>query len=267
MARIAAMGTRVLDWGAESGVAYTMPFAADPDTIRIRTGRTFRPGLRGLLEKHAMHRFMRWAYTALAEAKFVTRTIEALKESVHRGRPAMLLGGLVQLDAVGQRLLAEGGMELPRGSRVATGGGPKEAYHRTPGQIRADLGRALGLPDGAGAPVADVYGMAEGHWAAFQCPEKNYHMPPWVRVAAVDDDDRLLEGSDVTGLLAFWDPLSGGRVYPPFFRTADRVRLVNGSGHHDPGLVCPCGDDTPYLIRDSILRVDLIEEAGCAATL
>jgi hypothetical protein len=115
--------------------------------------------------------------------------------------------------------------------------------------------------------VADVYGMAEANWAAFQCTEGNYHMPPWVYVAAMDDDDQPIEGSDVTGLLAFWDPLGGGNVYPPFFRTADLVRLINGNTHFDPALACACGDRTPYLMRGSIQRIDLIEEAGCGATL
>jgi hypothetical protein len=115
--------------------------------------------------------------------------------------------------------------------------------------------------------VTDIYGMAEANWAAFQCPEGNYHMPPWVYVGVMDDDDRPLQGSDITGLLAFWDPLGGGNGYPPFFQSADWVRLVNGNGYFDAGLVCPCGDVTPYIVRNTIQRVDLIEEAGCGATL
>jgi hypothetical protein len=267
MGRIAAIGTRVLDWGAESAVSYTMPFSADPDTIRIRTGRTFRPGLRGLWERHASHRFMVWAYNALAERRVLRHTLHALERSAARGRPVLLLGGLVQLDAVAQHLLAQGGMELPARSRVATGGGVKQAHPRTPDQIRADLARALRDPSGAPLPVADVYGMAEAHWAAFQCAQGNYHLPPWVYVAALDDDDRLLQGSEVTGFLAFWDPLGGGELYPPFFRTADHVHLVNGNGHFDPARVCACGDDSSYLRPNSIQRLDLIEEAGCGATL
>jgi hypothetical protein len=92
-------------------------------------------------------------------------------------------------------------------------------------------------------------------------------MPPWVYVAAMNDDDGIIEASDATGLLAFWDPVAGGKVYPPFFQTADRVRLINGSSHFDPDRVCDCGEDTPYLARDSIQRIDLIEEAGCGASI
>lgn len=267
MGRIASIGTRVLNWTAESSVAYTMPFAADPDTIRIRAGRTFRTGVRGAWERHALHRFMQWAYRTLAERKVVERTLRALEQSVRSGHPALLLGGLVQLDGIGRHLLAQGGMALLAGSRVATGGGVKESYPRTPDEIRATLRQALRDPNGNPLPVSDVYGMAEAHWAAFQCPEGNYHIPPWVYVAVIDDDDRPVPGSEITGFLAFWDPIGGGNVYPPFFRTADQVCLVNANGYFDPARVCACGDDSPYLKPNSIRRLDLVEEAGCGATL
>ena len=267
MAHIAHLGVRELEWGASSSVAYTMPFKADADTIRVRTGRTFRPGVRGLWERRVLHPFMLWAYEALAEDKFIRLTQQALQQSADAKRPVMLLGGLVQLDAVAQDMLARGPLELPAGSRVATGGGLKQAYPRTPDQIREDLRHAMRGPDGVELPVADVYGMSEANWAAFQCPDGNYHMPPWVYVAAMDDDDHPFEGSDVTGLLAFWDPLGGGQLYPPFFQTADQVRLINGNTYFDPAMVCPCGDETPYFVRNTIQRVDLVEEAGCGATL
>jgi len=261
------MGTRVLDWGAERAVKYTMPFPADPDTVRVRTGRTFRPGLRGQWERHVLHPFMVWASRALADRKFVRMTIETLRQSAASGHPALLLGGLVQLDVVAQELVEQGGLQLAEGSRIATGGGVKQSYERTPSEIYAALSGALRVPDGKPLPISDVYGMAEANWAAFQCPEGNYHLPPWVYVAAIDDEDHPIPTSDATGLLAFWDPLGGGDVYPPFFRTADRVRLINGNGYFDPTRACRCGDLTPYLMRGSIQRVDLIEEAGCGATL
>jgi len=267
MARIARMGTRELGWGEEADIAYTMPFKADPDTIRIQSGRMFRPGLAGLWERKLMFPFMEWAYEALGSPKFVKSTLEALERFRVQERPILVLGGLVQLDAVARELDSRGGLELPAGSRIATGGGMKRDYPRSPAEIRETLGRAFRGPAGAPVPIADIYGMAEAHWVAFQCPQGNYHFPPWVYVAVMGDDDRRVESSDATGLLAFWDPFAGGRVYPPFFQTADRVRLINGSRHHDPGLACPCGEDSPYLQSRSIQRVDLLEEAGCGATL
>ncbi len=97
--------------------------------------------------------------------------------------------------------------------------------------------------------------------------EGNYHLPPWLYVAVMDDDDNPLAGSDVTGFLAFWDPFGGGSIYPPFFQTADRVRLINPNRYYDPQKVCDCGDTTSYIKRESIQRVDLMEEAGCGATI
>ena len=267
MARIARMATHELGWGERNRITYTMPFSATPDIIRVRTGRLFRSGLKGIWERSVLHPFMEWANEKLAEEKFVQATVTALKEYTALGKPLLLLGGLVQLDSVSRFVSGLGGMILPPGSRIATGGGIKQLYHRTPLQIRADLEQAFHRSDGSPIPVTDIYGMAEGHWAAFQCTEGNYHLPPWLYVSAMDDDDNPVTGSDVTGLLAFWDPFAGGRVYPPFFQTADRVRLINCNRHFDHSKVCPCGDKTSYIIQESIQRVDLMEEAGCGATI
>jgi hypothetical protein len=302
MARTARFGTRQLDWAADSPIYYTMPFSATPDQLRVRAGRTFRPGVQGLIERRVLHPFMRWANEHLADPRYVASTLSCLRECVEAGQPVMLLGGLVQLHAIARQVsLTTGGatagekatrnrgfsrsgdqpekpakasnpegqaaifgaesrmLRLPPGSRVATGGGMKEQYPFTPAQIRADLAVAFG-----GAPISDVYGMAEANWAAFECTAGNHHIPPWVYAVVTDDDDRIMPGPDATGLLAFFDPIGGGNLIPPFFQTADRVQLINGGGDCDPALACPCGYDSPY-IRNDIRRVDLIEEAGCAA--
>ena len=117
-----------------------------------------------------------------------------------------------------------------------------------------------------GTPVSDVYGMAEANWAAFECPHGNYHIPPWVYAVVTDDADRIIPAAQATGLLAFFDPVGGGDLIPPFFQTADHVHLVNGGAAHDPAFVCPCGLDTAY-VAGRVQRVDLMEEAGCAAQI
>ena len=267
MARIARMGTRELGLDDRESIQYTMPFRAGPDTIRIQSGRLFRTGLTGFWESRILNPLMNWASVTLAEKKYVRCTLKALRKAARKGGPVLLLGGLVQLDAVALNLGKQGGIKLPEGSRVATGGGMKQEYQRTPEQIRENLKGAIRSPDGSSVPVGDIYGMAEAHWAAFQCRNGNYHLPPWLYTAVLDDDEKRISGCDGTGLLAFWDPFAGGAVYPPFFQTADRVRLINGNGSFQPDRICPCGDDTPYIMAGSIMRVDLLEEAGCGATL
>ncbi len=255
MARSARFGTRELDWVADSPVHYTMPFSATPDRIRIRAGRTYRPGWEGVLERKALHPLMTWANESTVTPRFVSLTLERLREAAVEARPVLLLGGPAQLHAIA----LQDTVTLPSGSRVATGGGMKEQYPFSLEHVRADLRRAFG------APVSDVYGMAEANWAAFECPVGNYHLPPWVHVVVTDDDDRIIDEPEAAGLLAFFDPVGGGDLIPPFFQTADSVRLVKGGGY-DPVLACPCGSDSAY-ISGRILRVDLTEEAGCAAQI
>jgi hypothetical protein len=256
MARSARFGTRTLDWTADSPVYYTMPFSATPDQMRVRAGRTYRSGCRGLFERRVMHPFMVWANGRLAEPRYVTATMTRLRECVASERPVMLMGGLAQLHPLADVWTSSSAV-LPSGSRVATGGGMKGDYPFTPARVRADLRSAF-----VGAPVSDVYGMAEANWAAFECAHGSYHIPPWVHAVVTDDDDRILGGPEATGLLAFFDPVAGGDLIPPFFQTADRVHLVVPGP--DPAFACPCGYKGHY-IDGVIQRVDLMEEAGCAA--
>jgi hypothetical protein len=158
-------------------------------------------------------------------------------------------------------------VRLPLGSLVGTGGGLKQQYPHTPAQIQQDLEAVLSLEGGRPIPIRDVMGMAEANWAAPQCEEGNYHLPPWVYAVALNDDDEILEGSDVIGLLSFFDPLGGGTLFPSFFKTTDQVRLVNGGTSYHSAMRCRCGRDTPYMVQDTIQRVDLLEEAGCAGQL
>jgi Acyl-protein synthetase, LuxE len=256
MARSARFGTRTLDWTADSPVYYTMPFSATPDQMRVRAGRTFRRGVQGLVERRILHPFMKWANGRLAEPRTIAATLTCLRECAAAGRPVMLMGGLAQLHPLAGAWASASSAALPPGSRVATGGGVKGDYPLTQAQIRADLRSEFGS-----VPVSDVYGMAEANWAAFECACGNYHIPPWVH-AVVTDDDRIVEGPEATGLLAFFDPVAGGDLIPPFFQTADRVRLVVPGA--DPALSCLCGYNGSH-IKGVIQRVDLTEEAGCAA--
>jgi Acyl-protein synthetase, LuxE len=276
MARTARFGAERLGMQGEGRAHFTIPFPADPDRVRIRTGRTFRPGWRGMLEKHIWHPFARWMDGRRVQPRSVAQTLSLLEEAERNGAPTLLFGSLVQLHALSQELRQRGygngsghgeKVGLPAGSLIGTGGGLKELYPFSPPEIRQDIQAVLGLEGGQPVPIRDVMGMAEANWAAPQCEVGNYHLPPWVYVVALNDDDEILSGADVVGLLAFLDPLGGGRLFPSFFKTTDQVRLVNGGSGYDAARCCPCGRDTPYIAEGTIRRVDLLDEAGCAGQL
>jgi hypothetical protein len=273
MARTARFGAQRLGMEARGHAHFTIPFPADPDRVRIRTGRTFQPGWRGMLEKRLWHPFAQWMEEAYVQPRAIGQAISLLQDAERSGTPTLLFGSLVQLHALSLALQRRGygqnghTMQVPEGSLVGTGGGMKQLYPFSPAQIRRDIQAVLRLDSGGSVPIRDVMGMAEANWAAPQCPEGNYHLPPWIYAVALDDNDEILRGAEVEGLLAFFDPLGGGRLFPSFFKTTDRVRLVNSAGSYDPGCCCRCGHDTTYMVEGTIQRVDLLDEAGCAGQL
>ena len=273
MARTARFATKRLGMQERGNVHFTIPFPADPDRVRIRAGRTFQPGWRGQIERRFTHRIAQWMDEHYVQPRAVDQTIELLKQAEQSEAPTLLFGGLTQLHALSQQLQSEGygtnghRIRLPSDSLVGTGGGLKELYPYPPERIRSDIQSVLALESGEPVPIRDVMGMAEANWAAPQCPEGNYHLPPWVYAVALDDDDEILAGPDVVGLLGFLDPLGSGRLFPSFFKSTDQVRLVNGTSSYDPALCCACGHDTPYLVNGTIRRIDLLDEAGCAGQL
>jgi len=271
MSRIARMSTERL--GMSTQVHFTIPFPATPDQVRIRSGRTFETGVRGWVERRVLYPFMNWMSDNYVKSAYVKRTIALLEEIAAAGKDVLLFGGWVQLHALYRRLrevgYGEGGrvLTLSAESMIGTGGGLKELYPATPAEIQADLRSVLRTPTGEPVPHRDVYGMAEANWAAAQCEHGNYHLPPWIYAVVLDQDDEIIPSSDSAGLLAAYDPFAGGSLFPNFFKTADRVRLINGGLWHDGRRVCPCGYETAYIARDSIERQDRLDEAGCAGQM
>ena len=131
---------------------------------------------------------------------------------------------------------------------------PAPAPAQPAAELRRDLQAAFRLSTGEPAPIHDIYGTAEANWAAVQCVRGNYHIPPWVYAATLDDQDALQTQARSTGQFAFYDPLGGGDLFPAFFRTADEATLVRGD-------TCPCGGPGCYLEQGSIR--DLSGEARC----
>jgi hypothetical protein len=211
---------------------------------------------------------MNWMNDNFVTPRAVRHTITLLERAELSSEKVLVFGGWVQLHGVAQELENQGKqIRLAPGSLIGTGGGMKELYPYTPAQIQEALSKQIELLDGRAIPMRDVYGMAEGNWAAMQCDYGNYHIPPWIYAVTIDDDNQFQSGSDCTGLLAFFDTFGGGRLFPAFFKSADRVRLINGVGQEELNGQCPCGESGSYLAGESIQRVDLMDEAGCAAQM
>jgi len=271
MARIARTATARL--GIDSQAHFTIPFAATPDQVRIRSGRLFEPGIKGWIEHNILHPFMVWMNENYVKSKYVSLTIEQLEKLSKTGKEVLLFGGFVQLHHIylglkergyhlNQRVLSLGSHSI-----IGTGGGMKEEYPFTPAQIVEDLQSVLRLTDGTPMPHRDVYGMAEANWAAAQCQEGNYHIPPWVYAVIINEDDMIEERSEATGLLAFYDPLTDLGLYPHFYKTADHMTLINGGKFFQESLNCPCGIRTAYILKGTIARQDRLDEAGCAGQI
>ncbi len=267
MVRMASFSVRRV-WGTDERVHFTIPFPALPDHVRIRAGRTYRPGWRGWIERKLIHPFMNWMNEHYVTGTAVRRTLSLVDQAEAASEKLLLFGGWTHLHAMAMELKGKSiKVRLAPGSILGTGGGMKERYPFTPAQIRKDLADVFELANSQPIPMRDCYGMAEGNWAAMECSQGNYHIPPWIYCLTLDQDGRPRVGTDTTGLLAFFDPFGGGQLFPAFFRTADRMRLINGSAGFDPASNCPCGEIGAYIAQDSIQRVDLIDEAGCAAQI
>jgi hypothetical protein len=265
MARMASFSVRRVGI-PDDRIHFTIPFPAAPDMVRIRAGRTYRPGLQGLVERRLLNPFMVWMNEHYVNPQAVQKTVALLKQVQLQGEKLLLFGGWVQLHAVALELKRTGQViRLAPGSLVGSGGGFKELYPATLPEIREDLRRVITLANGEILPIKDTYGMAEGNWAAMQCSANNYHIPPWVYTVTLDENGSFISKPESEGLLAFYDPFGGGNLFPSFFRTADRVRLVNSDAANNPPQPCPCEEKGAYITQDSIQRVDLIDEAGCAA--
>ncbi len=265
MARMASFSVRRLGL-PDDRIHFTIPFPAEPDRVRIRAGRTFRSGWEGTLERRVWFPFMNWMQIHYVTPRAVHATIDLLDRAEAAAERVLVFGGWVQLHAIAQELQSAGRrLQLSPGSLLGSGGGLKELYPFSTAQIRYDLAQTVQLSSGEPAPVRDVYGMAEANWVAMQCQHGSYHIPPWIYARTLDEDGCLLEELDSVGLLAFFDPYGGGRLFPSFFKTADQVRLIRADGSGDAHHRCPCGETGAYITQDSIRRVDLLDEAGCAA--
>ena len=252
--RLALSGLRRL--GVTPGrIRFAVPLGAGPDQIRVRTGLTYRRGLRGALERHVSHPLRSSVQGRLVDGQAVESAVSRLVPAGAHDEKVLVFGTLSELHKLASFVL-DGGrtLTLAPGSLLVTWGGKKEQAAETLAQMRRDLRDAFRLNSGEPAPVRDIYGMAEAGWAAMQCAEGSYHVPPWVHAVTLDDSGAVQKGVQCTGLLAFFDPYGGGDLFPAFFRTADRVTLTRGPA-------CSCGEEGSYLEPESVQRLGPPAEA------
>lgn len=265
MVRMASFSVRRIGLSSDR-IHFTIPFPATPDHVRIRSGRTYRTDWRGWTERKLWNPFMNWANDTVITPYAIRKTLDMLRQVEARQEKVLVFGSWMHLHGIALYLKAKGQeIRLAPGSLFGTGGGFKEIYPYSIEEIRQDISGAIQYPDGQPVILRDVYGMAEGNWAAMQCSAGNYHIPPWVLAYTMDDDDNLQEEMDSQGLLTFFDPYGGGDLFPAFYKTADQVHLINDVLSNIA--TCPCGEKGAYIRRSSIQRVDLIDEAGCAAQI
>jgi hypothetical protein len=261
MVRTARSGLQRIGLPPES-VHFATRFPARPDQLRVRAGLTYRPGLRGDVERYVSHPLMTALQDRLVDARAVESAIARLIPASAHEEKVLLFGSLGQLHAMAAFLLDSGRtITLAPGSLLGTDGllrrgwGVRTAGGKTPAEMREDLRQAFRLTDGGPAAVRDIYSVAAANWVAVQCSHGNYHIPPWVHAVTLDDQEEFQTEPRSTGTLAFFDPYGGGELFPAFFRTADRVTLVRAGA-------CPCGERGSYLEEDSLRPVDPIGEAG-----
>lgn len=265
MVRMASFSVKRIGLSTDH-IHFTIPFPATPDHVRIRSGRTYRTDWRGWSERNLWNPLMNWANDALVTPFAIRKTMDLLKQAQARQEKVLVFGSWMHLHGIALYLKSKAlKLSLAPGSLLGSGGGFKELYPYSLDEIQRDISSVIQYPDGQPVILRDVYGMAEGNWAAMQCKTGNYHIPPWILAGTLDENDHLQRTLESKGLLAFFDPYGGGDLFPAFYKTADQVHMVNDLFSKDA--TCPCGEQGAYITRSSIQRVDLLDEAGCAAQI
>ena len=195
-------------------------------------------------------RMLAEAATAFIDAR------EFLLAAQAAGRRVLVFGAPYHVERLCRELgTLGGGIALPAGSAVVTGGGWKSfAGARIP---RAELARlaadSLGLSPNA---MIDAYSTAELNCALVSCREGSYHIPPLIEPVLLDEALRGEIGATGYGTLGFLDPFATS--YPGFIITGDRAQLVDER--------CACGL-TGFAIVGDIERAPREEVKGCGGVM
>ncbi len=184
----------------------------------------------------------------------LAQTADFLAEAMREGRAVLVFGPPHAAASLCEAVLATGGgVPLPPGSRLITGGGWKSHRPLARDELLELVRRAFRLEPDA---VVDAYSATELNCVLSTCPEGRYHVPPLIQPLLLDDAMEWVPEAEATGMLAFFDPFAGS--YPGLLATGDQGHLTL-----DP---CPCGL-AGWSVRGPIARAPGHEPRGCAGAL
>lgn len=159
------------------------------------------------------------------------------------GPPALVADFLAYLER--RRLSLDLGTK--EGMLVTAGGWKDRAQEQIPqASFRSACAAALNLPDQS---IRDSFNMVELNTVLFECAHHRMHLPPWLRVNAVDPGTMVR--TDGEGVLCFLDPTPTS--YPGAILSEDVGEVVDAP--------CPCGVESPSLIFRR--RIKSNEQRGC----
>ena len=224
---------------SRQGALHHPASSAYPDQVRIRNGRTYRPGWRGVIEQTCLasvHDLR--SRTASWTPQAVESAISQLIPAGAHGEKVLLFGSLTQLHGIASFLL-DGGRTITLAPGSLLGTRRRHERGAAAKDPAADAARTSGAPSGSRTasrcPSATSTGWPRPTGRRCSAPTAATTSRPGYTRSPSTTRRRSRDETRSTGLLAFFDPYGGGDLFPAFFRTADRVTLVRGTA-------CPCGE-------------------------
>lgn len=217
-------------------------------------------------QKGAAHTFQKYTEFAPAKERYfalqgsseqdvsfdVNAAIEKLVAYSETGLPLRVVGFLAFSFTTFREMERRGiALQFPAGSLLLTGGGWKSHTGETVNfDIYAALvSKVLGISPGR---IRDFYGMVEHGVPYMSCSHRNFHIPIYANVVAVDPGTLELLPVGETGLL---------KLQTSYIRSTPSLSVLST----DLGYIgenCPCGLEGRYIVLKG--RAGVQKHAGCA---
>lgn len=217
-------------------------------------------------QKGAAHTFQKYAEFAPAQERYfalqgsseldvsfdVNAAIDKLIEYSKTGLPLRVVGFLAFSFTTFREMERRGiTLQFPAESLLLTGGGWKSHTGETVNfEIYAELvSKVLGITSDR---IRDFYGMVEHGVPYMSCSHRNFHIPIYANVVAVDPGTLEVLPIGSTGLL---------KLQTSYIRSTPSISVLST----DLGYIgekCPCGLDGQYIVLKG--RAGVQKHAGCA---